>query len=133
MTANELERLDGKLTIKSLAAEAGVKRWILTHKHQQDLQSEFHAHVQCHGRGPDPGRLLKRKVERLTEENKRLRAELREVKASCSILERLIAVQALEEQTTSRPARHWTVPCSDRCRSCSCSDPSSNHPSHSHR
>ena len=33
-------RSDGKLTIKSLAEEAGVKRWILTHKHP-DLQAEF--------------------------------------------------------------------------------------------
>lgn len=33
---------DGKLTIKSLAAEAGVKRWLLTHKHT-DLQDEFRA------------------------------------------------------------------------------------------
>ena len=26
-------RSDGKLTVKSLATEADVKRWILTHKH----------------------------------------------------------------------------------------------------
>ena len=31
---------DGKLTVKSLAEEARVKRWVLTHRHT-DLQDEF--------------------------------------------------------------------------------------------
>ena len=35
---------DGKLTIKSLAEEAQVKRWILTHRHT-DLQDEFRARI----------------------------------------------------------------------------------------
>ncbi|WP_242496856.1 hypothetical protein [Rhodococcus sp. Q1] len=35
---------DGKLTIKSLAEEAQVKRWLLTHRHT-DLQAEFRARV----------------------------------------------------------------------------------------
>ena len=34
-------RSDGKLTVKSLAAEAGLKRWYLTHKHT-DLRDEFY-------------------------------------------------------------------------------------------
>src|SRR5690625_5844027 len=41
-------RSDGKLTVKSLADEAGVKRWILTHRHQ-DLQAEFRDRVATHG------------------------------------------------------------------------------------
>ena len=35
---------DGKLTIKSLAEEAQVKRWVLTHRHT-DLQDEFRARI----------------------------------------------------------------------------------------
>ncbi|MDP7739647.1 MULTISPECIES: hypothetical protein [Mycobacterium] len=35
---------DGKLTIKSLAEEAPVKRWVLTHRHT-DLQDEFRARI----------------------------------------------------------------------------------------
>lgn len=35
---------DGKLTIKSLAEEAQIKRWLLTHRHT-DLQTEFRARI----------------------------------------------------------------------------------------
>lgn len=35
---------DGKLTITSLAEEARVKRWLLTHRHT-DLQAEFRARI----------------------------------------------------------------------------------------
>lgn len=37
-------RSDGELTAKSLSEEAGVKRWLLTHKHT-DLQDEFRARI----------------------------------------------------------------------------------------
>ena len=95
-------RSDGKLTIKSLADEAGVKRWLLTHKHL-DLQDEFRSRVTKHGRDPEPVRRLKNRVETLTDENRRLRTQLREAKATCSLLQRLIAVEALEAQTVPRP------------------------------
>jgi hypothetical protein len=95
-------RSDGKLTITSLAVEADVKRWILTHRHL-DLQDEFRSRVAEHGRDPEPVRLLKVRVEELKQENTRLRAELREAKVTCSLLERLVAVEALEAQTTPRP------------------------------
>ena len=42
---------DGKLVVTSLAAEAQVKRWILTHKHS-DLQDEFRARITASTRGP---------------------------------------------------------------------------------
>ncbi len=102
-------RSDGKLTIKSLADEADVKRWILTHK-RLDLQDEFRARVQRHGRDPEPVRLLKLNVEKLTEENKRLRTELRAAKATCSMLDRLIAVHALEAQTRPLPGAPADTP-----------------------
>ena len=35
---------DGKLTVKSLAEEARVKRWLLTHRHT-DLQDEFRVRI----------------------------------------------------------------------------------------
>jgi len=94
-------RSDGKLTIKSLAHEAGLKRWVLTNKHQ-DLQEEFRSRVTKHGSDPEPVRLLKVRLEQLTQENRRLRTELREAKTICSLLERHIAVEALEAQTTPR-------------------------------
>ena len=95
-------RSDGKLTIKSLAYEAGVKRWLLTHRHQ-DLQDEFRARVTRHGSDPEPVRLLKTRVQDLLEENQRLRAELRQSKADTAMLERLVAVEALETHKTPPP------------------------------
>jgi len=95
-------RSDGKLTIKSLADEAAVKRWILTHRHQ-DLQDEFRARVAQHRSDPEPVRLLKARVQDLLQENQQLRAKLREAKATTSMLERLVAVEALEAHRTLRP------------------------------
>ena len=46
-------RSDGKLTITSLADEADVKRWILTHRHQ-DLQAQFRSRIPSHGSAPQP-------------------------------------------------------------------------------
>lgn len=95
-------RSDGKLTITSLADEADVKRWILTHRHQ-DLQDEFRARIASHGSDPEPVRRLKEEIADLKQDKQRLRAELREAKATTAMLERLIAVDALEAQTTPRP------------------------------
>ena len=85
-------RSDGKLTI---ADEAGVKRWVLTHRHT-DLQEEFRARIDSHGQEPEPVARLKEQVEHLRQENTRLRQELRQAKATISLLQRHIAVDALE-------------------------------------
>lgn len=94
-------RSDGKLTVKSLAEEASVKRWVLTHRHQ-DLQAEFRDRVATHGTDPEPVRALKNTIEGLTEKNRRLQEQLRQLKATTAMLERRIAVDALE--TTRFPA-----------------------------
>jgi hypothetical protein len=46
-------RSDGRLTIVSLAAEAGVKRHVLTHKHP-DLKDRFYARVKAQDSVPRP-------------------------------------------------------------------------------
>ena len=89
-------RSDGKLTIKSLADEAGVKRWLLTHRHT-DLQAEFRARIDSHGRDPEPVQRLKQELQHLEQDNKRLREDLRQAKATVALLERPIAVDALEQ------------------------------------
>lgn len=88
-------RSDGKLTVKSLAEEASVKRWILTHRHQ-DLQAEFRDRVATHGTDPEPVRALKNTIEGLTKKSLRPQEQLRQLKASTAMLERHIAVDALE-------------------------------------
>src|SRR5699024_212917 len=94
---------DGKLTIKSLAEEAGVKRWILTNRHQ-DLQVEFRDRIAAHGTDPEPVRVLKERVETLTNENRRLREQLRTTKGTIAMLEQHIAVEALEATRPSKPS-----------------------------
>jgi len=89
-------RSDGKLTIKSLAEEAGVKRWILTHRHT-DLQDEFRARVARQGADPEPVRKLKQRIDNIRQENERLRRDLRDAREICALLERHIAVDALEK------------------------------------
>ena len=44
LIAGQALHSDGKLTVKSLAEEARVKRWLLTHRHT-DLQDEFRARI----------------------------------------------------------------------------------------
>lgn len=101
-------RSDGKLTIKSLADEADVKRWLLTHRHT-DLQSEFRAKIATHGTDPAPVRDLKDEVARLRAENHQLREQLRASRQTIKLLERHITVDALEaihhDDRTPRPPR----------------------------
>ncbi|MFE1333302.1 hypothetical protein [Streptomyces microflavus] len=74
-------RSGGALTVLALAAEADVKRHVLTHRHT-DLKDEFYARVRARGQVPDSERKLREELkktkERLAEvieENKRQRAE----------------------------------------------------------
>lgn len=102
-------RSDGKLTIKSLAEEAGVKRWMLTHRHT-DLQDEFRARIARSGTEAEPVRKLKEQLAELHQQNERLRRDLRDARQTCALLERHIVVDALEqlnatEQTFSEQRR----------------------------
>lgn len=90
-------RSDGKLTIKSLANEAGVKRWLLTHKFT-DLQDEFKARVETTGREPAMVVKLREQLKERDETIVRLRAEIRELCNDRQQLERVINVLALERQ-----------------------------------
>lgn len=95
-------RSDGKLTVKSLAEEAGVKRWLLTHRHT-DLQDEFRARIESAGTEPAPVRQLREQIAQLEDENKKLRMQLREAHDDIALLQRHIATDALA-QVVERPA-----------------------------
>lgn len=99
LLAGEPVRSDGKLTIKSLADEAGVKRWLLTHRHT-DLQTEFRDRIDGLGTTPEPVRKLEERINALETDNRRLGDQLREAKATVSMLERLVAVETLESLET---------------------------------
>lgn len=74
-------RSDGKLTVKCLATEAGLRRNKLTHKHT-DLKDLFYALVRAQGEPPRiaddlyaANAQLASKVKRLTEERDKLRGD----------------------------------------------------------
>ena len=88
---------DGKLTIKSLAEEAGVKRWLLTHRHS-DLQDEFRARIT--NTATEPPILLALRQEKADADKrvKELTADVTAITATIHHLERIIQVLALENQ-----------------------------------
>lgn len=72
-------RSTGSLTALQLAAEAGVKRWILTHKHT-DLKDDFLRRAQEAGKLPPAFQHLQDRITDLEAENRRLRDEKRDLK-----------------------------------------------------
>jgi hypothetical protein len=94
-------RSTGKLTIVQLANEAGVKRWLLTHKHR-DLAEQFQARVRAAGGDPPPVADLKIQIGRLAEDNTRLRADNAERKAVTTYYAHIINELSTElEQVTA--------------------------------
>lgn len=94
-------RSDGKLTVKSLAEEAGVKRWVLTHKYT-DLQDEFRAMADGVGGEPD---VVLRFREQIAERDgviSRLRAEIHELTNDRNQLERIVNIIAVEAGAQSQ-------------------------------
>lgn len=73
-------RSTGALNIVQLAAEAGVKRWVLTHKHT-DLKDDFQRRVRDAGKLPSAFQALEDQIIDLKAENQRLRAEKRNLQA----------------------------------------------------
>jgi hypothetical protein len=82
-------RSTGELTVVQLAAEAGVKRWLLTHKHR-DLAEQFQARARATGGVPPPVADLKTKIGQLAEDNARLRADNAEHKARATYYAHII-------------------------------------------
>lgn len=97
-------RSDGKLTIKSLAAEADVKRWVLTHKHQ-DLQNEFHDRVQSAKSTPKALLKLIDSNEKFKDEVAQLREKIRDLSEENHRMMRIIHVLTLENQNQSEKSR----------------------------
>jgi septal ring factor EnvC (AmiA/AmiB activator) len=67
-------RSTGALTVLQLAAEAGVKRWVLTHKHP-DLRQAFEEQRRATDHVPLAFQNLSSKIADLEAANRRLRAD----------------------------------------------------------
>ncbi|MFG2045662.1 hypothetical protein [Dactylosporangium sp. NPDC048998] len=68
------ERSTGALTVLQLAAEAGVKRWVLTHKHP-DLKTEFERRRAAVNGVPAAYQGLAAQISDLTVTDERLRTQ----------------------------------------------------------
>ncbi|MBF6253927.1 hypothetical protein IU414_18265 [Nocardia farcinica] len=68
------QRSTGALSILQLAAEAGVKRWVLTHKHT-DLADEFRCRVRETNALPSTFSPLQQRLQRAEDDNRALRTE----------------------------------------------------------
>ncbi len=99
-------RSDGKLTIVSLAAEAGVKRHMLTHKHT-DLRDRFYARVRAQDSVPVSETALREQIADLRRRLADLRCERDEYKQAADALARALNVVTTENDAlrsqASRP------------------------------
>ena len=103
-------RSNGAFTIVSLAAEADVKRHVLTHRHT-DLKNEFYARIRAQSHIPDSERTLRDRLEKAEERIRTLtkkNAELQEaVEASARVLN-LVTVE--NDQLREPDAQRTIVP-----------------------
>ena len=88
-------RSDGKLTIVSLAAEAGVKRHALTHKHT-DLKDRFYARTKAQQSVPASEIALREQNDDLRRKLDDMRAERDEYKQAADALARALNVLTAE-------------------------------------
>ena len=102
---------DGKLTVKSLAEEARVKRWLLTHRHT-DLQDEFRARIASTNTELPILQALREEKTDAQKRVKELTADVTALTATIHQLERIIQVLALENQQfrSSDPDLRKVVP-----------------------
>ncbi|WP_030848727.1 hypothetical protein [Streptomyces griseus] len=102
-------RSDGALTVLSLAAEADVKRHVLTHRHT-DLKDEFYARVRAQGQVPDSERKLRQELEKTKERLVEVLEENKQLKAEAEAFARIINVLELEnDQLKGKKGRTNTV------------------------
>ncbi|MEH0396224.1 hypothetical protein OG322_25625 [Streptomyces sp. NBC_01260] len=102
-------RSDGALTVVSLAAEADVKRHVLTHRHT-DLRDEFYARVRAQGAVPDSERKLRQELKETRERLAGVLAENKQLKAEVEAFVRIINVLEMEnDQLGGAQGRTGTV------------------------
>ena len=96
--------LEGKLTVKSLAVEANVKRWLLTLKHT-DLKDEFYERVRLQNATPTAVRELLARISLMEKDQALIREALRDAREKNGVLARALAVLALESEEVGERER----------------------------
>lgn len=88
-------RSDGKLTIKSLAVEAGIKRWVLTHQHT-DLKEEFRERCDRQGETPENQKQFSEKYELMRLQLEKYKTRVGDLTEENHRLARVVQVITLE-------------------------------------
>ncbi|WP_328560435.1 hypothetical protein [Streptomyces coelicoflavus] len=88
-------RSDGALTVVSLAAEANVKRHLLTHRHT-DLKDEFYARIRAQGQIPASESKLRQELAETEKRLSEVRRENKQLKAEADVFVRIINVLEME-------------------------------------
>jgi predicted nuclease with TOPRIM domain len=97
LLAGKPTRSDGKLTIKSLAAEAGLKRWTLTERHT-DLKDAFYEQVRGQGGTTDNEKKLQAELRDLRARVKSLSEERSALHSAVDRFARIVQVVTLENE-----------------------------------
>lgn len=100
-------RSTGALTVVQLAAEAGVKRWVLTHKHP-DLRKEFEDTRQSVNGIPTAFQGTQARADELESTNQRLRQRINELTERNEIYAQVI--HALTTKNTNLRETHPLPP-----------------------
>jgi signal transduction histidine kinase len=100
------KRSTGALSVLQLAAEAGMKRWLLTHKHT-DLADEFRNRVQALGPIPSAYSNLDQQARDAQDANQELRAQNTQLRAQVTVYARII--HELHTPLANAPAPRLSV------------------------
>jgi hypothetical protein len=98
-------RSDGALTIVALAAEAGIKRHILTHRHT-DLKEELYARVRAQNRIPDSEKRLRDELETTQRHLADLLQQSRQQQQTIEALARIVNVLTVENDQLTTQLSH---------------------------
>lgn len=96
-------RSDGALTVVSLAAEASVKRHVLTHRHT-DLKDDFYARVRAQGHTPAGEFALQAEVHELKAELTQAREGLKELRGINESYARIVNLLSTENEQLRQAA-----------------------------
>jgi TolA-binding protein len=94
-------RSNGALTAVALAAEADVKRHVLTHRHT-DLKDEFYARVRAQGRIPDSERKLRKDLDEAKRRLAEAQQEIKQLRDSIEAFARIVNLLTVQNDQLTR-------------------------------
>ncbi|BBZ15296.1 hypothetical protein [Mycobacterium branderi] len=102
-------RSDGALSIVALAAEAGIKRHLLTHRHT-DLKDEFYARVRAQNRIPENEKRLRDQLKATQRRLSDLNEHSQQQQQTIEALARIVNVLTVENEKLTTQLNHQQTP-----------------------